>query len=83
MSDADQTAEPVVVPHTSLQPATLRALIEEFVNREGTDYGNRERTLDEKCEDVVRQLKRGDAVITFDPETQSASIVPGRGGGIR
>jgi len=68
-------AEFVVVPHQELQPETLRAVIESFVLREGTDYGRREFTLPEKVEHVLRQLQRGEAQIVFDPESQSISIV--------
>jgi uncharacterized protein YheU (UPF0270 family) len=46
------------VPYAALKPATLRALIEEFVSRDTTDYGERERTLEDKVEDVMRQLRR-------------------------
>lgn len=71
--------EIVEVPWDSLPPATLRAVVEEFITREGTDYGVRERTLDEKVADVMRQLQRGEAKIVFDPEASSVNIVPGRG----
>ena len=35
----------VVVLHTHLTPAALRGLAEEFVTRDGTDYGHVEKTL--------------------------------------
>jgi uncharacterized protein YheU (UPF0270 family) len=38
----------IEVPCISLQPATLRAVVEEFVTRATTDYDERERTLEEK-----------------------------------
>lgn len=68
----------VVVPHDSLRPETLRAVIEEFVTREGTEYGRLDHGLDEKVEQVMNQLSRGDAHVTFDAETGSVSIVPTR-----
>jgi uncharacterized protein YheU (UPF0270 family) len=71
--DQDQS-EPVVVPHTELEPGVLRAVIESFVLREGTDYGEHEFTLDQKVARVVRQLERGDARIIFDPGTESVDI---------
>lgn len=58
-----------------LSREALRGLIEEFVSREGTDYGPGEWTLEQKVEQVRRQLDRGEARIVFDPETESASIV--------
>lgn len=59
-----------------LSPDALRGLIEEYVSREGTDYGPGEWTLDQKVEQVRRQLDRGEARIVFDLETETASIVP-------
>jgi uncharacterized protein YheU (UPF0270 family) len=47
-------AQAIEVPYTSLQPATLRAVIEEFVTRHTTDYGERERSLDERCDPTAR-----------------------------
>ena len=71
----DDSPDAIDVPYTSLQPATLRALVEEFVTRDTTDYGERERTLEEKVEDVMRQLRRGEAKVLFDPETGTVNIV--------
>ena len=69
-----KTDEPIVVPHTELAADLLRAVIESFVLREGTDYGEREFSLDEKVARVVRQLDRGEAQIVFDPDTESVNI---------
>ncbi len=68
-------AEPVVVPHTELGSDLLRAVIESFVLREGTDYGEREFSLDQKVARVIRQLERGEAQIVFDPDTDSVGIM--------
>jgi uncharacterized protein YheU (UPF0270 family) len=76
----DENAEPVVVPHTALDAELLRAVIESFVLREGTDYGERELSLDQKVAHVVRQLERGDAHIVFDPQTESVGITAGKSG---
>jgi uncharacterized protein len=65
----------VRVPHTELSGDLLRAVIESFVLREGTDYGEREFTLEEKVARVVRQLERGEAQIIFDPATESVDVV--------
>jgi uncharacterized protein YheU (UPF0270 family) len=71
-------AEFVVVPYTELAADLLHAVVESFVLREGTDYGERELTLEEKVSRVIAQLKRGELNIVFDPESQSVSIVPAR-----
>jgi uncharacterized protein YheU (UPF0270 family) len=68
-------APPVRLLPTDIEPDTLRAVIESFVLREGTDYGLHETSLEDKVEQVLRQLRRGEAHITFDPATESVNIV--------
>jgi len=63
------------VPYVRLAPETLRAVIEEFVTRDTTDYGAYAKSLDEKVADVMRQLKRAEAKILSAPEEQRVHIV--------
>jgi uncharacterized protein len=72
---ADELQEPVFVPHTELAADTLRSLVESFILREGTDYGEREYTLEQKLAHVYAQLERGDAQIVFDPVSETVDIV--------
>jgi uncharacterized protein YheU (UPF0270 family) len=67
-------AQPVVVPYTSLSAETLRAVIESFILREGTDYGEIELTLDQKVARLLVQLQSGRAQIVFDPVLESVGI---------
>lgn len=69
---------PADIPPDQLSPETLRRLVEEFVTRDGTDYGRVERSLAEKTGDVLRQLRSGDARILFDAETETTHIVMAR-----
>jgi len=78
--DDDATDEPVIVPLRTLPAETLRRVIESFVLREGTEYGEREVALEAKVADVRRQLERGDAEIVYDPKSQSVDIVVRRVG---
>lgn len=64
----------VRIPHTSLSPSTLRSLIEEFVTREGTDYGDGDATLDDKVDAVTAQLVARTAVILYDEDSESCTI---------
>ena len=66
---------PIEVHHTALTREALRGLVEEFVTRDGTDYGARERSLEEKVAEVMRQLERGEARIVVDSEAETATIV--------
>ena len=50
----------VQIPVEALSGQALDGLLEEFVTRDGTDYGAEERTLDDKKSAVRRQLRRGE-----------------------
>lgn len=63
------------IPHDRLAPETLRAVIEEFVTREGTDYGEQIFTLDEKVAQVMARLRQRKAVITYDEKTETCVVV--------
>ena len=63
------------IPIERLSPESLNGLIEEFVTRDGTDYGLREQTLEEKKSALVGQLERGEVVVVFDAESESCNIV--------
>jgi uncharacterized protein len=76
LTDDKPTPEPpIVVPHEELSPDALRGVIEAFVLREGTEYGERDVPLDVKVAQVLRQLQRGEAQIVFDLESEEIGIV--------
>lgn len=68
--------EGIIIQHDNLTEEALHGLIEEFVTREGTDTGYTDGSLEENVEMVKRQLKRGDVLIVYDGDTQTANIVP-------
>lgn len=68
----------MVLDAADLSPASLRGLVEEFVSRDGTDYGRLEKTLDEKVASVMRQIEAGDVCIVFDRDEERANLVPAR-----
>jgi uncharacterized protein YheU (UPF0270 family) len=67
--------QPIVIPHAELSADALRGVVESFVLREGTDYGEREVSLDQKVAQVLRQLERGEARIIFDAQLETVHIV--------
>ncbi len=80
--ESTESAEPIVVPYTELSEDALRGVLESFVLREGTEYGERDVSLDQKVAQVTRQLQRREAQIVFDPETETIDVVVvARGGG--
>ena len=70
--------EPIVIPHRDLSAEALRGVLQSFVLREGTDYGAREVSLDEKVAQVLQQLERGEAQMIFDAALESIDIVVSR-----
>ncbi len=68
----------IEIPPERLPEGTLVAVIEEYILREGTDYGNQEVSLDNKISQVCRQLNGGDIVITFDPVTENCTLLTRR-----
>ncbi|MCC3702701.1 YheU family protein [Rouxiella badensis] len=66
----------MMIPWKELAPETLDSVIEGFVLREGTDYGEQERTLEQKVEDVRRQLKSGDVVLVWSELHETLNIMP-------
>ena len=65
----------IKIPYEKLSEEVLVALIESFVLREGTDYGDHEVALKSKVEQVRRQLAKGDVFISFDSESEGVSIL--------
>ena len=68
----------VEIPFARLTPELLRRVAEEFVTRDGTDYGAVERTLEQKVAALRHQLERGEAVILYDTESETLNIAPRR-----
>jgi uncharacterized protein YheU (UPF0270 family) len=63
------------IPYDQLSPEALNGVIEEFVTRDGNDYGEIEVSLDTKISQVLGQLKSGKAVIVFDQGTETCNIL--------
>ena len=75
-SDKDGAA--IELAPDQLSPAALRGLIEDFVTRDGTDYGAVEKSTEEKVSRVSAQLASGEARVVYDPDTETATIVLAR-----
>ncbi len=71
----EEQQEPIAIPPEQLSPQALRGVIEAFVLREGTDYGEREFSLEQKMAHVAAQIEAGEAQIWFDPNSNSIDIV--------
>lgn len=71
----DHREEGVEIPLERLSAETLRNLVSEFVTREWEEVGDASYTLDEKIEQVLRQLREKKARVVFDATSNSCNIV--------
>ena len=65
----------MLIPYQQLNPDTLQALIEAFVLREGTDYGDSDLSLAEKVALVQAQIQRGSVVICYSEQEESVDLL--------
>tara|TARA_B110000444_G_C18712698_1_gene534481 strand:+ start:523 stop:768 length:246 start_codon:yes stop_codon:yes gene_type:complete len=63
------------IPAKRLQTEVLQAVLEEFINREGTDYGETELSMDEKLQGLKELIDRGEVCIVFDPQLDSCTLM--------
>jgi uncharacterized protein len=62
------------IPADKLSPEALQGVIEEFISRNGTDYGEIEASRETKFGQVKHKLENGSAVLIFDDETETTNI---------
>ena len=72
-SPDDQQVE---IPFRQLQPDILRALIEEFVTRDGADWDQNGCSLEDKVVQVMTQLAHAKIRIVHDLRTESTNLIP-------
>ncbi len=66
------------IPRSQLSDKALRAIIEEFVTREGSEYGPIEYSFEDKVDHVIQQLERGEVIVTFDAASETCNLIPSR-----
>jgi uncharacterized protein len=59
------------IPHLQLSPTALRAVVEEFVTRDGTDHSS----VEQRIESVLHQLDVGSVELHFERETETCTIL--------
>lgn len=65
----------MLIPWQQLAPDTLDRLIEAFVLREGTDYGDEEVSLADKVRHVRHQLAQGQVLIVYSQTEESVDLL--------
>jgi uncharacterized protein len=62
------------IPVNKLSPEALQGVIEEFISRSGTDYGEKEVPMETKFRQAKYKLENGLAVLIYDDETETTNI---------
>lgn len=62
------------IPVNRLSPEALQGVINEFISRDGTDYGGMEASPETNFRQVKYKLEIGSAVLIFDEETETTNI---------
>lgn len=76
MSFNDQEQRPPIeISVSDISAEALDGIIENFILREGTDYGREEAAFETKFKQIRKQLDNGDIKIVFDPNTETVGIV--------
>lgn len=66
----------MIIPLEQLNEETLTAIIEDYISREGTDYGLIDASEADKIAQVKLQLQQGSAVIVYSELYESVNILP-------
>lgn len=65
----------MIIPYNELSADALQALIDDFVTRDGTDYGYDEISREDKAAQLLVALKTGEMLISYNEETESCGLV--------
>lgn len=66
----------MLIPPESLSAEALENILQEFVSRDGTDYGEQELSVSEKVERLRPQIVDGRVLIVFDETTETLNLLP-------
>lgn len=63
------------IPYQQLDEITLNNLIEQYILREGTDYGEIEFSLQQKTQQILKQIKNKQIIIMYSELNESVTLI--------
>jgi len=75
MHEEERPQPPIEVPAEALSAEALDGIIDNFILREGTDYGAQEVSREAQIQRVRKQIDKGDVKIVYDPNTESVTLM--------
>lgn len=68
-------AQFVRIPLDRVEADILQAMLEDFASRDGTDYGLRELSLEEKVANLQAQLRDGELAVVYDLDSEEWDLL--------
>lgn len=65
----------MLIPYQQLDAMTLNNLIEQYILREGTDYGEVEFSLQQKTQQILTQIKNEEIFIMYSELNESVTLI--------
>ena len=65
----------MLIPYQDISTDALDNLIDEFVLREGTEYGESDFSLSEKSMSVLRQIKAREVLILYSELNENVTLI--------
>ena len=81
MREIDTTILPerwLVIPPAQLSEKALEGVLQEYISREGTDYGLQEVPLKAQLERAKRAMLNGECILVFDRELECCQLLSQR-----
>lgn len=71
----DEEESYLIISLKQISPEALEGLIEEFILREGTDYGHTEISLKDKKKRIYSQIQAQDVKIVYSSKTEDCTLI--------
>ncbi|MFT5085157.1 MAG: hypothetical protein ACI9Y1_003215 [Lentisphaeria bacterium] len=65
----------MIVPAERLTIDAIRAVVESYISREGTDYGEFESSFEENVDQLMPKVISGEVAIVYDEESETVSLM--------
>ena len=65
----------IIIPPDRLESTVLENVLESYIVREGTDYGDSELDMSQKLDILRPQVKKGEVLIVYDEEGESLTLM--------
>lgn len=65
----------LIIPPEKLEQDVLENILEAYIAREGTDYGDCELSMGDKKNILRPQVRKGEVVIVYDEDSESLTLM--------